>query len=109
MKGAKMSSKNAQKQAKIDAKSKQIPEWPFAYRTEPISEELITLHEVSVVMRKRGNRLVLDAIADLMREWNDCDGTYGDVVKLLDLASIAYNEAEMTVCREEFGEVSRMK
>ena len=78
-------------------------------KTERISEELITLQEVSVVMRKRGNRLVLDAMADLMREWNDCDGAYGEVVKLLDLASIAYGEAEMTVCREEFGEISRLK
>jgi hypothetical protein len=80
-----------------------------SYSTVPISEDLITLSEISVIMSKRGNRLVLDAIADLMREWNDCDSAYYEVVKFLDLASIAYGEAEMTVCREEFGKISRMK
>lgn len=80
-----------------------------SYSTVPVSEDLITLSEISVIMRKRGNEAVLSAMVDLMREWNDCDGAYGDVVNFLDSALVAYGEAEMTVCREEFGKISRMK
>ena len=55
--------------------------------------DLITLHEVSVIIRKRGLEAVLSALTDFAIY--DDDGTDFEVIKHLDAASVACGEADM--------------
>jgi len=60
---------------------------------EELTLELITLQEVSVIIRKRGLEAVLSALTDFAIY--DCDGTDFEVIEHLDAASVACGEADM--------------
>ena len=60
---------------------------------EELTLELITLQEVSVIIRKRGLEAVLSALTDLVLYADDCYGF--EVIEHLDAASVACGEADM--------------
>jgi hypothetical protein len=62
---------------------------------EELTLELNTLHEVSVILRKRGLEAVLSALTDLVRHADECDGTDFEVIEHLDAASVACGHALM--------------
>jgi hypothetical protein len=75
---------------------------------EELTLELITLQEVSVILRKRGLEAVLSALTDLVRYADDdglasyrCEGTDAKVIDHLDAASAACDEADMRAAARE--------